>query len=203
MWLSPPLTGCCRHIHLKVLVNQNHIIQGLSGRHHGQTWCPLNPGVEQHWFIVVIFQKLAHLFRQFLLVVAVQTLDPKRARQGGILRTFVTHSNVPFIVEETLPVLNHHLRFVVEDEELNRYLLFADGLEFCEGHIERSVTVDGDAYFSGIGELGSHAVAKTDAHGTKGARGEHLTRLRPCDKLSGGHLVDAHTGGEDGLVDLA
>ena len=51
------LTRCGWFVHFKVLINQNHIIQGLPRCNHRKAGCSLYAHMEQHRFVIVVIQE--------------------------------------------------------------------------------------------------------------------------------------------------
>ncbi|EJK49079.1 hypothetical protein THAOC_32080 [Thalassiosira oceanica] len=197
------LTRSRGHVDLEVLVDQNHIVKRLPRRHHWKAGGPLDPNVEQNRLVVIFEEELSHHLGKLLLALAVQTLDPEGAGESGVLGALIPDGDIPLVMEQALPVLDHHLALIVEDHELDGYLLLPYGLELGERHIERAVAVDRDAHLRRVGELRPHAVAETDSHGPEGPGREHLPRPRPRYKLRGRHLVYPHARAEDRVVDRA
>ena len=178
----------------------DHVIQGLAGCHHGHAGGTLHAAVEQNGLLRILKQELPQLGLQIFGMVAIDGLDAERLGQLDVIGVGIPHGQVSFPVEQTLPVLDHHLTLVVQDDHLDGDALLGHRLELREGHVERPVSVDADADGLGVGQLGPDGVAEAHAHGAEGARAEHLPGLGPGDVLGGDHLVDADAGGEEAVV---
>mmetsp|Transcript_30902 Transcript_30902/g.90328 ORF Transcript_30902/g.90328 Transcript_30902/m.90328 type:complete len:760 (+) Transcript_30902:108-2387(+) len=198
--LTDYLRRCSTGIDIERLIAVDHIVQGLAGRHHGHAGGPLDAAMEQDGLVRILEQKFSQLGLQIFGMVAVHALDFEGIGQGNVIGVGIAHGQIPLSVEQALPVLDHHLTLVVQDDHLDGDALLGHGLELREGHVEGAVAVDADADGLGVGQLGSDGVAEADAHGAEGAGAEHLAGLGPRDVLGGHHLVDADAGGEEAVV---
>ena len=178
----------------------DHVVQSLAGCHHGHAGGPLDAAVEQDGLVGILKQKFPQLGLQIFGMIAIDRLDAERLGQLDVIGVGIPHGQVPLPVEQTLPVLDHHLTLVVEDDHLDGDALLGHRLELREGHVERSVAVDADADGLGVGQLGPDGVAEAHAHGPERARAEHLPWLGPRNVLGGDHLVDADARGEEAVV---
>lgn len=70
----------------------------------------------------------------------------------------------------TLPLKNHTLELVVEDENLDSDVVLGSGLELHGGHGEGSVSVDVDDDLVRSGDLGSDSRGKSETHSSESSR---------------------------------
>mmetsp|Transcript_20930 Transcript_20930/g.23453 ORF Transcript_20930/g.23453 Transcript_20930/m.23453 type:complete len:237 (-) Transcript_20930:104-814(-) len=159
--------------------------------------------MEQDGFLWIRKEELLHGGGKILCRIAINVLNAKGIGQDcifGIL--FISYRQITFIVEQTLPVFNHHLCLIVQNHNFHRYFSFCHSFQFGKGHVEGSITVDGNANFASIGKFGANDISKRDTHGTQGSTGQHLSWFGPCNKLRGHHLVDTDPCGKDGIIHL-
>lgn len=107
---------------------------------------------------------------------------------------------VAVVVEEVLPLRNHALLLVVEDDDLDANVELSSGRELGEGHAEGGIAVDVNDKSIGLGNLGADGGGETEAHGTETTGGDHGTGVAPAEVLSGPHLMLADTGGDVGVL---
>lgn len=102
--------------------------------------------------------------------------------------------------KEGLPLSDHTLFLVVQDDDLDTNVELSSGAKLSKGHAERRITIDVDDESFGTGNLCANSGRKTEAHGTSTARSDHSTRVGPAEVLGSPHLVLTDTSGDDGLV---
>lgn len=107
---------------------------------------------------------------------------------------------ISILVEEVLPLGDHTLLLVVQDNDLDTDVELSSGGELGEGHVEGSITVDIDDKGVRLGNLGADGSGKAEAHGSQTTRGDHGTGLPPSEVLGSPHLMLADTGSDVGVV---
>ena len=104
------------------------------------------------------------------------------------------------VVEERLPLCNHALLLVVQDEDLATNVELGSSGELSQGHGEGAVTVNVDDELLRAGDLGTDGGRETVTHRAETTRGDHGARVTPAEVLGGPHLMLTNTSGDDGLV---
>jgi hypothetical protein len=104
------------------------------------------------------------------------------------------------LVEERLPLRDHALLLVVEDDDLDADVELCGGGELRQGHGEGGVAVDVDDEGVGARDLGADGGGQAVAHGAEASGGDHGAWVRPAEVLRRPHLVLAHTCRDDRLV---
>src|SRR6186713_738206 len=102
--------------------------------------------------------------------------------------------------EQLLPLLDHAIAVVVEDDDLHRQVIGGYSLELAEVHAHRGVAVDIDDEFFALRELRADGRGQAKTHGAHRARSEPLARIAEIAVLRGPHLMLAHAGRNDGLA---
>ena len=127
-------------------------------------------------------------------------LDAHGITELDEVRVLLMGVRVAVVVEEVLPLGDHTLLLVVEDDDLDANVELSSGGQLSESHAEGGVTINVDNESIGLGDLGADGGGETEAHSTETTRGDHGTGVAPAEVLSGPHLMLADTGGDVGGV---
>src|SRR5699024_2345643 len=106
---------------------------------------------------------------------------------------------VPGIVKQGLPLADHAQRRVVDQCNLDRYLVDHTRGQFLVGHLETPVTVNGPHGTVGFSNLCAHGCWNSEAHGPQTGGVHPLIWALVTNKLCAPHLVLAHTCHVDGF----
>ena len=127
-------------------------------------------------------------------------LDAHGAGKLDEVRVRLVGMGVPVLVEEVLPLRDHPLLLVVEDDDLDADVELRGGGQLRQGHVERGVAVDVDDEGVGLGDLGPDRRGQAVPHRAEPAGGDHRAGMSPAEVLGGPHLVLPHAGRDVRLV---
>src|SRR6185437_15047364 len=99
-----------------------------------------------------------------------------------------------------LPLLDHTVAEVVEDDDLDGQVVGGDRLELADVHADARVAVYVDDQTPGMRELRADRSRKPESHGAHAARGQPEPRPAEIAILRGPHLMLANAGGDDRLA---
>ena len=102
--------------------------------------------------------------------------------------------------EELLPLAHVAEVVVVEQHNLHGRLLFHDGAQLLDGHLQSAVAEEEADRAVGRAEGGADGCRQAVAHGAHAARGDHAAALREAEVARCHHLVLAHVGHHHRLV---
>ncbi len=106
----------------------------------------------------------------------------------------------PASVEEVLPLFDHPVTTVVEDDDFDWNVLGSCSDQLLEGHLEASVTVEGVHGAFGPSRLGPDCRRHGEAHRAQSAGVDPCAGLGESPELRGPHLVLADTGCDHGVT---
>src|SRR5438445_1205646 len=106
---------------------------------------------------------------------------------------------VTLLVDDALPLPDHAVAAVVDDDRLHRELLDEARGQLLAVHREGAVAVDVDHVPAGVRGLHAHGRGQAVAHGAEPARGEPRPRVRELVVLGRPHLVLADAGDDHRL----
>lgn len=144
---------------------QNLLMQGLPSRYHREHMLiRLNHTLHQNRLPIIPLQKLLHLPLQLLATLAFQRLDAHGFRELDEIGVVHARVGVARVVEEVLPLEDHALEFVVEDEDFDPDGVLRGGGEFHGGHAEGGVAVDVDDDLLWGGNLCADTRGEPESH---------------------------------------
>jgi hypothetical protein len=148
----------------------------------------------------VVVNELLDGLLQVLNLVTAHSLDVHSIGQLDEVGVGLVSPGETVLVEERLPLGNHSLLLVVQDNDLDTNVELGNGGKLLKRHVEGSVSVNVDNDSVRAGNLGSNGGRKTESHGSKTTGGDHGTGVSPAEVLSSPHLVLSDTGGNDDVL---
>src|SRR5690348_4236533 len=112
------------------------------------------------------------------------------------MQRLVAHEQTS-IVEETLPLPDHAVAAIVEEQYLDRNAIRAGGFEFAHVHADAAVTVDIDHERIRPCELRADRGGQAEAHRAHAARCKKAPRPDEVEELRGPHLMLSDTRADD------
>lgn len=196
-------TGTLNHqlttLAVALLVEGDELVQTAAGRDHGQDGHLLVGDDLEKSRAVRLDEPLETLDDLIGLddALGLNTHGVGELDEVGVLLVRV---RVAVVVEEVLPLRDHALLLVVEDDHLDADVELSGGRQLGEGHAEGGIAVDVDDERVGLGDLGADGGGQTEAHGTETTGGDHGAGMAPAEVLGGPHLMLADAGGDVGVV---
>mmetsp|Transcript_64611 Transcript_64611/g.192486 ORF Transcript_64611/g.192486 Transcript_64611/m.192486 type:complete len:564 (-) Transcript_64611:12-1703(-) len=193
----PKLLFGCPEDRLSVL-EQDHLVQGLPGRDHGQT--DVRNDLEVHQHGAVMGKPLLDDTRQFLFGRALSCFNAMGLCQLHKVGVHVVHAHVAPVEEESLPDPDHLLPRIVHDRDLDWQVVPLDGLQVHARHVEGTITINEDSQGLGVSHLRPYCEGEPHTHNAQAAAGDHAPRPRPSYELGGHHLVVPHACADKDLA---
>src|SRR5215468_12349521 len=106
----------------------------------------------------------------------------------------------PLGEKHLLPLPDHTVALIVEENRLHRQVVVRDGLHLADVHPQTAVTIDVDDETIGAGELRADGSGQSESHGPHRTRGQERLRMLVIEILSGPHLMLADAGADDGVA---
>mmetsp|Transcript_32152 Transcript_32152/g.56451 ORF Transcript_32152/g.56451 Transcript_32152/m.56451 type:complete len:298 (+) Transcript_32152:92-985(+) len=147
-----------------------------------------------------MFEKFLHFGRQILLSFTAKTLNMERFRHLDKVRVGHPRRRVTLIVEEVLPLLNHALEVVVEDQSFDSDVELTRSHQLHARHAVGRIAVDVNHNLFRRGELGTDRSGETVAHRPEASGGDHGAREGPAIVLCRPHLVLTDACGDENVV---
>jgi len=192
--LLPPRLLLLRIIHQKLM-------QSTTRRDHGQNRNLLiNHDLQKRGSRTRTFNQPEQILLERRQLPRPTRRDMHSLGQLDEIRVALVGVGEAVLVEKTLPLGDHALFLVVEDEDFDADVEFGGGAELGLCHEEGGVAVDVDYEFVGLGDFGADGRGEAVAHRAEAAGGDHAARGAPAEVLGGPHLVLADAGGDDGFV---
>lgn len=196
-------TGTLNHqlttLPVALLVEGDELIQTGAGRDHGENGNLLVGDDLEKGGALRVDEPLETLDDLIGLDDAL-SLDAHGIGELDEVGVLLVGVRVAVVVEEVLPLRDHALLLVVEDDDLDANVELSRSGELGEGHAEGGIAVNVNDESIRLGDLGADGGGETIAHGTETTGGDHGTGVAPAEVLSGPHLMLADTGGDVGVV---
>lgn len=125
-----------------------------------------DPRFEQDGLVVIVFDEFLHLCWKVFEVITPDCLYTHTFCKLDKVRVVHLGMGVALFVEKILPLDDHSLELVVEDEDFDSNIVLCGSSKFHGGHAEGCVTVDVNDDLLWCGNFGSDTGGETEAHGT-------------------------------------
>lgn len=145
-------------------------------------------------------QEPLHLVLELSRVADALGLDTHSLAELDEVGVLLVSVREAVLEEERLPLGDHTLLLVVQDDDLDTNVKFSSGAQLSESHAERRITIDVDDESIGTGNLSANGGGETVTHGSSTTRGDHGAGMSPAEVLSCPHLVLTNTGSDDGIL---
>src|SRR5271165_2839950 len=112
------------------------------------------------------------------------------------MQTLVARAQSAF-EEQLLPLLDHAVAEVVENDNLEGQIVGRNGFELAEVHANAGIAVDIDDQALALRKLRANGGRQAEAHRAHASRGEPKSRTAKIEILRGPHLMLPNTGRDD------
>lgn len=185
---------------LNLLVVNQKLVETLARGNHWQDRDLLVDNDLNEDGALIVVKHLLQTTLEFLKVFDANTLETHGVGKLHKVRVLLMSVGISVVVEERLPLRNHTLLLIVENDNLDIDAVLHGTRQLSQSHVEGSITVNVDDNGVRGTSLGTNSSGQTETHGTQTTGRNHTAGVLELEELGSPHLMLADTSGHDDLV---